>query len=286
MKRTRRIRSIPISAITIPNPRDRRQAPFKELATSIARVGLKRPITVSDRKSSGNYELVCGEGRIKALSAHQVQEIYAVVTDLSTEDCILLSLVENIARRRHSPVELVGDIGRLSKHYDVNQIATKLGVLPGYVRAICRLLKNGDEHLIKAVERKAISPELALQIARADTPQLQRALLQLYSDGNYTMAQVAKIRKLMTGSKRKQAKLPEPEITPADLVRIYRQETDRQAVVARKADLTQMRLSFILSAMKTLLSQRMFTKLLREEGLDKIPLLLLRRISASTDGVT
>jgi ParB family transcriptional regulator, chromosome partitioning protein len=286
VKRSRKIKSIPISAVTVPNPRDRRQAPFKELVTSIARVGLKRPITVSDHNGSGKYELVCGEGRIEAFTALKAKEIPAIVTDVSAVDCILLSLVENIARRRHSPVELVGDINRLAKQYDANEIAAKLGALPDYVKAVCQLLKNGEEQLIKALERKAITPTLALEIARADTPALQRALLQLYADGSHTIEQIAKIRKLMGDRRRRQAKSPEQDVTPADLVRVYRQETARHELVARKADLTHMRLMFIVSALKTLLSQRMFVKLLREEALDKIPLPLLRHISALPEGVT
>jgi ParB family chromosome partitioning protein len=78
MRRNRKIRSIPISAITVLNPRDRRPAPFKELVGSIASVGLKRPITVSHRDGSGNYELVCGEGRIEACAALKQKEIPAI----------------------------------------------------------------------------------------------------------------------------------------------------------------------------------------------------------------
>jgi ParB family chromosome partitioning protein len=280
MKRNRKIRSIPISAITVINPRDRRQAPFKELVTSIARVGLKRPITVSDRRGPDAYELVCGEGRIDAFVALKAREIPAFVTDLSTEDCILASLVENIARRRQSPIELVGDIGRLARQYSTDEIAEKLGVLPGYVKSVCHLLKNAEEHLIRALERKAITPSLALEIARADTPQQQAALLKLYSDGKHTINEIAKMRKLMAARRRAKCAPADQDVTPAALVRIYRQETDRQTVVARKADLTHMRLTFIVTALKTLLGQRMFVKLLREERLDRLPSPLLRRISA------
>lgn len=284
MKRLRKIRSIPISAITVTNPRDRVSAPFKEIVHSIARVGLKRPITVSDDKRSGQYKLVCGQGRIEAFARLKAAEIPAIVTNLTTEDCILLSLVENIARRRHSPVELVGDIGRLAERYDASEVAAKLGMPLAYVKAVCHLLENAEEELIKALERRAITPTMAIEIARADTPQLQAALLELYKGEKRTINEIAKIRRLfqqrsLEQRRRGASKPAEREVTAAGLIRAYRRETDRQKAVAQKAELAQMRLLFIVNALRSLLKERMFASLLREEQLDKLPLPLLRQLA-------
>ncbi|WLA85834.1 ParB/RepB/Spo0J family partition protein [Bradyrhizobium elkanii] len=194
--------SIPISAIRIVNPRDRFEEPFTEMVRSIARVGLKRPITVSDRDGSGEYELVCGQGRIEAFAKLKATEIPAIVTNLETEDCILLSLVENIARRQPSPVESVSDIGRLAESYDTGEIAAKLGVPAQYVKAVRYLLRNGHHNLIKALERRAVTPTMAFEIARANTPQLQAALLRLYKSEKRSVAEIAKIRKLFEQRKR------------------------------------------------------------------------------------
>ena len=103
MKRSKKIKTIPISEIIVLNSRDRRAAPFKEMVSSVAKLGLKRPITVSSRNGVAPYELACGEGRIEAFLALEQKDIPAIVVDASTEDCILMGLVENIARRRHSP---------------------------------------------------------------------------------------------------------------------------------------------------------------------------------------
>src|ERR1700754_751813 len=81
MKRIRRIRTVPISAIAIINSRERGQPRFRELVTSIEKLGLKKPITVSKR--SGSFELVCGEGRINALVALGQTEVPAIVVDAS-----------------------------------------------------------------------------------------------------------------------------------------------------------------------------------------------------------
>lgn len=197
-----------------------------------------------------------------------------------------MSLVENIARRCHSPLELVSDIGRLAKRYDKNEIAAKLGVERSYVNTVCYLLKHGEKPLIKALERKAVSPTLALQIGRANTPRLQASLLKVCKTERRTSHEVAKIRRLFEQRRRESDKVTEKVgyITPAGLVRAYRQETDRQKLVARKADFAQVRLLFIVNALKTLLNERMFISLLREEGLEKIPLPILRRFSAASVG--
>ena len=72
------IQSIPIRAITVLNPRERNKREFNDLVTSIARLGLKKPITVSQRKDGG-YDLVCGQGRVEAFLALGQTEIPAVV---------------------------------------------------------------------------------------------------------------------------------------------------------------------------------------------------------------
>lgn len=282
MKRRRKIESIPIAAIKVLNPRERSRARLKEIVKNIGTVGLKRPITVSKREPANGYELACGETRIEALSALGRAEIPAILVEASTEDCILMSLVENIARRRHSPVELVSDIGRLAKTYKAPDIAAKLGVTQDFARAIAYLIKHGEDRLISAVERGIVPPSLAVEIARAKTPELQGALLEGYVKEKHTSKQIAKMRKLVEQRHRKsmKAQFAEEQINAASLVRAYRQETERNQIVARKADLTHARLVFVINALKILLSERMFTSLLRQEGLDKLPLPVLRRISA------
>ena len=56
------IRLIPVNDITVLNPRARNKRVFQELVTSIEHLGLKRPITVSQRPGRSRYDLVCGQG--------------------------------------------------------------------------------------------------------------------------------------------------------------------------------------------------------------------------------
>jgi ParB family chromosome partitioning protein len=123
------IETIPIDQITVLNPRIRNKKVFLQIVDSISNVGLKKPITVSQRKDSNGepaYELVCGQGRLEAFIFLGQQEIPAIVIDVTEEDSLIMSLVENLARRQHRPMELLRDIGELKKRgYSDKVIAKK-----------------------------------------------------------------------------------------------------------------------------------------------------------------
>jgi ParB family transcriptional regulator, chromosome partitioning protein len=158
VKRVDEIRSIPISSIAVISSRVRNKRKFKELTKSVADLGLKRPITVSRRQANGAYELVCGEVRLKAYRALGRSEIPAVLIDADGPACLLMGLVENLARCPHGSVELLSEVERLAASgYSMDQVAAKLGFSPGYVRDVWYLLKHGEERLLVAVDKNAIS---------------------------------------------------------------------------------------------------------------------------------
>src|SRR3546814_11446743 len=60
-----------------------------------------------------------------------------VVVDAAEEDCLVMSLVENCARRQHRAIDLLQEVGRLRKSgYNDAQIARKIGVTPQWVNKI------------------------------------------------------------------------------------------------------------------------------------------------------
>ncbi|MCJ1902788.1 ParB N-terminal domain-containing protein [Paracoccus versutus] len=72
------IQRIPVDRIVVGNPRERNRVAFKELVDSIAKVGLKRPITVSGGANGEAYQLVCGQG---CQSAHNLDPLSASKND-------------------------------------------------------------------------------------------------------------------------------------------------------------------------------------------------------------
>src|SRR5438477_2110539 len=125
------VQMVPIDAITVLNPRARNKRVFQELITSIAHLGLKKPITVSRHGGEAGYDLVCGQGRLEAFLALGQSEIPAIVIEASEEDCYLMSLVENLARRQPGSLELMRAIGALKERgYNNAEIAAKIDFTP------------------------------------------------------------------------------------------------------------------------------------------------------------
>lgn len=282
---TPEIRMVPVSSITILNPRARNKRIFNELVHSIAQLGLKKPITVSPAED-GSYNLVCGQGRLEAFTALGQAMIPAVVVDASKEDCYVMSLVENIARRQHTSLELMQEIGALKKRgYSTSEIGQKTGFSSEYVYAICYLLEHGEERLLAGVERGQLPATIAMEIARAKDADVQQALAEAYENGALPGKQIMAIRKIieqrnavgktihMVASAQRAPK----RVTAETLVRAYRKESQRQALLVKKAAITQSRLLFIVTALRKLLQEGQFVALLKAEGLHTLPRPLVHR---------
>ena len=281
------IQMIPAKEITVLNPRARGKKVFNELVTSIAHLGLKKPITVSARKDGSGYDLVCGQGRLEAFLALGQTSIPAIVIEASVEECFVMSLVENLARRQPSPLEFVREIGTMrDRGYSLNEIAKKTDFSDEYVYAICHLLDHGEERLLDGVERGIIPPSIAMEIVRAKDSDVQKALADAYEQKTIPGNQVMAIRRIVdqrnltgktvhsVGSPQKSKK----KLTAAKLVRAYRRETDRQKLLVKKATLAQSRLLFAVNALRRLLADEHFVTLLRAESMSSMPRPLAERL--------
>ena len=177
------VQLIPIELITVVNPRVRNKKIFKEIVANIAEIGLKKPITVARRKhpDGPRYDLVCGQGRLEAYQSLGQREIPALVVEAEGEDCLVMSLVENLARRQHRAIDLLHDIeGLKQRGYRETEIARKTGLTVEYVKGVIRLLKTGEHRLLRAVESAQIPVSVAVEIAEADDAEVQHVLDQAY----------------------------------------------------------------------------------------------------------
>lgn len=68
-------------------------------------------------------------------------------------------------------------------------------------------------------------------------------------------------------------------LTSESIIRVYRQEADRQKLLVKKAEVTQSRLLFIVEAIRELRDDENFSNLLRAESLDAMPAFLEQRIA-------
>lgn len=284
------VRMIAIDCIDVLNTRERNDKVFDEIVVNIKRVGLKKPITVTPRPDGAGGErflLVCGEGRMKAFKALGESSIPALIVNVSDEDAFIMSLAENIARRQCRPLELLGGIEQLrDKGYKTKEIAAKTGLTLTYVQGILTLLDHGEQRLIVAVERGEVPLNAAIAIVGAgdDDKAVQAALQEAYEAGTLRgknlldARRVIEKRKLLGKSIAHSTPRKREPVTSTSLVRTYQKEVERQKLMVRKAEFTQHRLLFVVSALKQLLADEHFSTLLRAEGLDSLPKQLADRV--------
>jgi ParB family chromosome partitioning protein len=69
-------------------------------------------------------------------------------------------------------------------------------------------------------------------------------------------------------------------LTSESMIRVYRQEADRQKLLIKKAEVTQNRLLFVIEAMRALREDKEFSQLLQTEKLALMPAFLEQQLSA------
>lgn len=289
------VEMIPIDQISVVNPRARAKPKFQQIVKSIKRLGLKKPIRVARRTShegDHEYELVFGQGRLEAFVALGATEIPAIVVEATREEVLLMSLVENLARRNYTSVELVKQVGALKERgYSYAQIARKTDLDPTYVRGLVRLIQKGEEKLIQAVERSQIPISVAVTIATADDEEVQRFLRESYEDKSLRGKELLTARKLIEkrrssgkGIYHRPVNSHSADDESRSIMRQYRHETSKQRALIKKAKLCETRLLFVVSALQQLLQDEDLVNLLRAEKLETLPAYLAERIKAKGVG--
>ena len=298
---------VPIDRIEILNSRDRNMKVFEEIVENIRAIGLKKPITVTERHHDGetepSYLLVCGEGRLNAFRILGETHIPALVIDVNDEDAFIMSLAENIARRGYRPLEILADIEVLrNRGYSADTIIEKTGLSAKYVKDIVFLLEKGEERLIEGVQRGSIPLTTALEIARANEnsedqeANLGDLLQEAYENGQLKGRQIIEAKRLIEkrtthGPGSPNSDQIRPPKSSYSLVRTYQREVERQRKMVLKAEHAHQRLLLVVQGLKKLFADEHFVNLLRAEGLDTLPKYLADRIdnyvsSDTQSGVT
>jgi ParB family chromosome partitioning protein len=276
---------VPTDRIRVLNPRVRNPRTFADMVENIAKIGSEAPHHRDPSRTESDpqeYDLVCGQGRLEAFIELKQKAIPAIVIDADESDCLVMSLVENCARRQHRPIDLMREIGTLRERgYNDRQIGDKIGVSPDYVGMIAGLLERGEERLVTAVETGLLPLNLAIDISKTDAEGAQRALMDAYTQKKLRGKKLAAARRLIEQREAHGKKIHPKQygrdgrnrrpLTSEALVRAYQKEADRQKLLIKKAELTQGRLLFICQAFRTLLEDDHFVTLLRAEGLETMP---------------
>lgn len=276
----RTVQLIPVEHITVLNPRVRNVRIFNEIISNIDHLGLKKPITVSRRETPDGhrYDLVCGQGRLEAYQALGQREIPALVVDADPSECLVMSLVENCARRQHRAIDLLQDIEGLKRRgYSPVEIAQKTDLSVEYVRGVLRLFEQCEHRLLRAVVSGQMPLSVAVQIADTDDEGAQRALQEAYESKllrgrSLMIAKHVVDQRQQRGKGLRSTSHAKPAVISAtSLIRAYREQTEKKRIMIRKAEATHLRLIFLTEALRKLLGDENFVTLLRAEGLGTLP---------------
>ena len=116
------VRDLPISEID-PNPYQTRttfdEQALNELAASILVNGIVQPIVV--RPNNGRYQLIAGERRWRASQKLGREIIPAVIKQVSNEQAMEMTIVENLQREGLNPMEEARAFDRLSSEFNLTQ---------------------------------------------------------------------------------------------------------------------------------------------------------------------
>jgi len=136
---------------------------LKELAQSIAATGVVQPVVVRERPG-GRYELIMGERRWRASQIAGKQTIPAMVRQVSDEQAMEMTIVENLQRADLNPMEQARAYARLSSEFALTQeqMAQRTGKDRASVANFLRLLK-----LPESVQKLVESGDLSFGHARA-----------------------------------------------------------------------------------------------------------------------
>ncbi len=271
---------ISIEDIHILNPRVRNQIIAEEIRQNIQSVGLKRPITVAPRNDARNgkkYDLVCGQGRLEAYISAGETKIPCVVREVSEEDAHIMSLVENIARRNGNALELLQSIKYLkSQGYADDAIAAKTNLGKDYIRGIIRLLEQGEEYLVNAVEKGRIPLYQALNIASEDDTAIQKALAEAYESGALSGKKLVDAQKIISRRKHYGKSLSSPhrehtKVSAEDLIAAYEKGAKEKKRLLAQSNYIKEILDYSSAALRQLLKDIHFTNQLKAVGMNDIP---------------
>jgi len=143
-----RILYVPIDRIK-PNPYQPRQVfdteGLNDLIQSIKEKGVIQPVLV--RAQGPYYELIAGERRLRAAKSLQIKEIPVIIKNVSDEESLELSLIENVQREQLNPIEEARAYQHLIDKFGITQekISEAVGKSRASVANSLRLLSLPQE---------------------------------------------------------------------------------------------------------------------------------------------
>ena len=198
---------------------------LEELASSIKSHGLLQPVVIRVRPD-GAYELIAGERRLRASSLAGLDEIPAIVENVSDKDASTFALIENLQREDLNPLEEASGYHRLQEEFGLTQddLAKLVGKSRSTVANSIRLLSLGarSKQLLQSghLEMGHARALLALNGVEQDK------IAELIANKKHSVRQAEKLIRSMTLGIRDQKKTGKQKTKGADLLILERELMD------------------------------------------------------------
>lgn len=140
---------------------------LNELADSIRQQGILQPVTVRPTADTNGYELVFGERRYRAATIVGLQEIPAIISDLSDDEAEEIAITENLQRKDVTPMEEANAYQRFieSGRHDLSSLAVQFGKSEAYIRTRLKFTSLIPE-IASLLETDEITVSVANEICR------------------------------------------------------------------------------------------------------------------------
>lgn len=129
------------------------------LAASIKENGVIQPLIVTHTDTTGNYELVAGERRLRASRIAGLKKVPVVLKEIDNQDALLeLALIENIQRTDLNPIEEATAYENLIQKFSYTQedAARHVGKNRSTIANLLRLL-NLPDHIKEDITKGLLS---------------------------------------------------------------------------------------------------------------------------------
>jgi ParB family transcriptional regulator, chromosome partitioning protein len=168
------------------------EAALDELAQSIRTSGIIQPLVV--RRIGPRYQLIAGERRWRAAQRAELLRVPAVVREVSDEQALELTLVENIQREDLNPIEEARAFERLMDEFHLTQdeVATRTGKDRATVANSVRLLTL-EEPLLNWIEEGKLTAGHGRALLAIEDAKLRRDLALKASRGKLTVRQLERM---------------------------------------------------------------------------------------------
>ena len=181
---------------------------LQELAESIRQFGVLQPLIVQKRKDY--YEIIAGERRWRAAKLAGLKEVPVVIRDMSEQEIMEISLIENIQRENLNPIEEAAAYKKLLEEFGLKQeeVAERVSKSRTAVTNSMRLLKL-DERVQQMVIEGMLSTGHARALLAIEDGELQFQMATKIYNEKLSVRDVEKLVKNI--GKEKPAKKEENE---------------------------------------------------------------------------